>query len=127
MIARQSVQIVFGAVLLGSVVAASSYALCGNHESTLTFNRAVSLPGVVLPAGQYSFALNDSPSPSNVVVVSSRDRSKVFYVGFTSTVHRPAGMSKTAAVTFGEASADQAVPITAWYENGDSIGHAFRY
>ena len=127
MTTRQSVRIVFGAVLLGSVVAASSHALCAGRENTLTFNRAVSLPGVVLPAGQYSFALADSPLTSNVVVVSSRDRSRVFYVGFTNTVHRPAGMPKTAAVTFGEAPADQAAPIAAWYEDGASIGHTFRH
>jgi hypothetical protein len=36
-------------------------------------------------------------------------------------------MSKDAAITFGEASANEPPPISRWYEIGDSLGHEFRY
>ena len=62
-----------------------------------------------------------------VDIVVVRNRAKVFYMGFTSTVERPARMSKTAAITLGEASANEPPPITAWYEIGRTIGHQFRY
>ena len=82
------------------------------------------LPGVGLPARSYTF---DVASDTALDVVVVRNRTKVFYMGFTGTVQRPASMSKTAAITLGEASASEAPPITAWYEIGGTIGHAFRY
>jgi hypothetical protein len=48
-------------------------------------------------------------------------------MGFTNTVQRPAGMSKTTAITFAETSANEPSPIAAWYEIGDSRGHQFLY
>ena len=122
----KSVRIAVGAVLLGLVMVASSHAWGVTHENTLTFNRAVALPGVVLPAGSYLFGLADM-SRLNVVVVRSHDRRKVFYMGFTTTVQRPASMSRNNAVTFGEASVNEPPPISIWYEIGDSIGHEFKY
>jgi hypothetical protein len=107
---------------LAFVVAASAMAL-GNHENRLTFNRPVALPGVVLPAGSYSFDTHwDNP---NVVIVRNKERSKVFYQGFTTPVPRPAGMSLNTTVTLGEVKATEVPPITAWYEIGQPIGHAF--
>ena len=120
----KSVRIGCAAGALAFMLAGSAIAL-GSHENRLTFNRPVSLPGVVLPAGSYSF--DTHWDNSDVVIVRNKERSKVFYMGFTGTVQRPASMSKTAAITIGEASASEAPPITAWYEIGGTIGHEFRY
>jgi hypothetical protein len=98
-----------------------------NHENQLTFSRPVALPGIVLPAGAYSFDLVDSHSSLDVVIVRNRARTKVFYMGFTNLVRRPSGMSKDMPVTFAEARANEARPIATWYEIGDSIGHQFLY
>jgi hypothetical protein len=109
---------------LAFMVAGSAIAL-GNHENRLTFTRPVALPGVVLPAGSYSFDTHwDNP---NVVIVRNKERSKVFYQGFTMQAHRPEGMSRNTAVTLGEVKANEVPPITAWYEIGQTIGHEFRY
>jgi hypothetical protein len=121
---NKSVRIGCVAAALALTVAGSVMALGINHENKLTFSRPVALPGVVLPAGSYTFNVA-SDTALDVVVV--RNRTKVFYVGFTGTVQRPASMSKTAAITLGEASASEAPPITAWYEIGGTIGHEFRY
>jgi hypothetical protein len=80
----------------------------------------------VLPAGTYSFDVA-SPTALDVVVVRSADRGKVFYMGFTRTVVRPRNMSAAIPVAFGEASANEAPPIAAWYEIGDRTGHEFLY
>ena|SRR5712691_6348882 len=119
----KSVRIGCAAGALALMVAGSVMAMTG-HENQLTFSRPVALPGVVLPAGSYTF---DVASDTALDVVVVRNRTKVFYMGFTGTVHRPVSMSKTAAITLGEASANEAPPITAWYEIGGTIGHQFRY
>ena len=48
-------------------------------------------------------------------------------MGFTQTVSRPRTMSKDAPIAFGEASANEARPISTWYEIGNSTGHQFLY
>ena len=122
----KQVRIACGAMALGLVVAASGHAYAG-HENQLTFSRPVALPGVVLPAGAYSFDLVDAKSSMDVVVVRNRAHTKVFYMGFTNLVRRPKGMSKDMPVTFAEAPANTPRPIATWYELGDSIGHEFLY
>jgi hypothetical protein len=111
------------AALALMLVTGSVMAFGVSHENRLTFNRPVALPGVVLPAGTYSF--NVAENGLDVVVV--RNSTKVFYMGFTTLVRRPAGISPNTRVTIGEAPANQAPPITRWYEIDDTIGHEFRY
>jgi hypothetical protein len=123
----KSVRIACGALALGFVVAASSHVGAFGHENTLTFSRAVSLPGVVLPAGAYSFDVVDAGASLDVVVVRNANRTKLFYLGFTNPSERPKNMSKNTPVAFGEAPANEPPPIAAWYELGSRTGHAFLY
>jgi hypothetical protein len=120
---NKSVRIACVAPALALMLAGSAIALGSSHENRLTFNRPVSLPGVVLPAGSYTFDMMSGTLDVAVV----RNRTKVFYMGFTDTVQRPASLSRTAAITLGEASANEPPPITAWYEIGGALGHGFRY
>jgi len=121
----KSVRIAFATVAL-ALVAAAAHALGFNHENKLKFSRPVALPGIVLPAGTYSFDVA-SPTALDVVVVRNASRDKVYYMGFTRTVSRPKHMSAQAPVAFGEASANEAPPIAAWYEIGETTGHEFIY
>ena len=121
---NKSVRIGCAAAALALMLAGSAIAL-GSHENQLTFNRPVAVPPVVLPAASYSFDTHwDNP---NVVIVRNKERSKVFYMGFTMLALRPEGMSPKTAVTLGEVKANEVPPITAWYEIGRAIGHGFRY
>jgi hypothetical protein len=122
----KAVRIGCAAAVLAFMVAGSVMALGVTHENNLTFNRPVALPGVVLPAGSYNFDVA-SPTALDVVVVRNKARTKVFYMGFTGTVARPASLSKAASIALGEASANEPPPIAVWYEIGGSIGHSFRY
>jgi len=122
----KSVRIACAAGALALMVAGSVMALDVNHENRLTFSRSVALPGVVLPAGTYSFDIADSTA-FDVVVVRNKERTKVFYMGFTTLVLRPKGMSLNTPVTVGEAPSNEAPPITAWYEIGHTLGRQFRY
>ena len=123
----KSVRIACGTAALGLFVVASGHAWGVSHENNLTFNRPVALPGVVLPAGSYTFDLADTESALDIVVVRNHARTKVFYMGFTQTVTRPRGMAKDAPIAFGEAPANAARPISAWYEIGNATGHQFLY
>jgi hypothetical protein len=122
---NKSVRIAFATVAL-ALVAAAAHAWGFNHENKLKFSRPVALPGIVLPAGTYSFDVA-SPTALDVVVVRSADRGKVFYMGFTRTISRPRHMSSEIPVAFGEASANEPPPIAAWYEINDTTGHEFVY
>jgi hypothetical protein len=122
---RIAIRMAVTAVAL-TCVAAAAQAWGFSHENTLKFTRPVALPGVVLPAGTYSFDVA-SPTALDLVVVRGANRGKVFYMGFTRTISRPRNMSSAVPVAFGEASANEAPPIAAWYEIGDITGHEFIY
>ena len=110
--------------MLGLGVATASHGWTASHESRLRFDTAIELPGIVLPAGTYSFDLADMP---DLVVVRSADRLQTFYVGFTNTVRRPADSANGISIAFRNAPADAPAPVSVWYPAGGSIGHAFRY
>jgi hypothetical protein len=119
-------------VRIGSSAVALAFMLTGSvgaftiHENRLTFNRPVALPGIVLPAGTYSFDV--VTGTADVVVVRSTRRDKVFYMGFAALVDRPAGMPWNTLVVMGEAPKNQAAaPITTWYEIDSLNGHQFKY
>jgi hypothetical protein len=123
---RNSVRTGLAAAALALLVVSSGHAWGFSHENRLTFNRPVALPGVVLPAGSYSFGVA-SPTALDVVVVRNARSGKVFYMGFTTTVMRPRTMSTNTPIAFGEATANEPRPIAAWYELGDTLGHEFLY
>ena len=97
----------------------------GAHWSSVsyvTFSGAVSLPGVVLPAGKYTFeALR-----ADVVRVSSRDGRLVFFTGYTYRVPRPSVPVRDLTVSFGEGAANAPPPINIWYPDAGP-GHQFIY
>src|SRR6266581_5643239 len=103
----KSVRIRCAAAALALMVAGSVMAH-SNHENRLTFSRPVALPGVVLPAGSYTF---DVASDTALDVVVVRNRTKVFYMGFTNQVLRPTWMPSGGLVMVGEAPANEAPPI----------------
>jgi hypothetical protein len=125
-IARRNLLAGSGVFLFALVLSATSFAW--NTEArtnALTFRSAVALPGVELPAGTYLFEV--VPDHNDIVRVLSTNRRTVHYAGFTRVVERPANMSLSAPVTFGEAARGMPHPIRAWYPIGLPEGRAFIY
>ena len=122
----KSVRMAMAVAAVVLLSAATSRAWMG-RENKLTFTQPVSLPGVTLPAGTYSFDIADSSSNLDIVVVRNAGRTKTYYQGFTQLVARPKGLPANAIVTFGERPADSPMPIAAWYPIGETIGHQFLY
>jgi hypothetical protein len=127
MVNRTSRRAVFAAlfaVALATTVAAAQGS--SDHRTTLTFSKAVRLPGVELNAGSYIFEVA-SPG-SGVVRVMSADRRIAYFQAFTNAVERPAGLERhDTTVRLREAAAGEAPAIDAWWAEGESRGHAFIY
>ena len=125
---RKSVLTACGVAILGLVMTAPGNAwVDATGMNHLTFSGPVALPGVTLRAGTYIFELADPTVSYTLVRVLSRDRSRVYLTAFTMTTERPAGMPADRLVSFGEAPAGFAPPITAWFPVGESTGHQFIY
>jgi len=124
---RKAVLAAFGVVFGVSAAVATAVAWDPMHRQTaLTFNRSVSLPGVTLEPGTYVFELANPESGSNVVRVRREDYRQVYYAGFTHMVERPDSLGGR-PVLLGEAIPGKAVPILAWYPQGDRMGRQFIY
>lgn len=112
-----------------SLLAALAGHASGNpSRNHLTFSGKVALPGVVLPAGSYTFELANQDSTGDIVRVSSRERRPVVhFLGYTRRVQRPRGLDSQTHVILGEAAPGSAAPIRVWYPIGESTGHEFVY
>jgi hypothetical protein len=121
---RKSVLAVCGAII---VLAAASvgHAWSPNRTTILTFSGPVELPGVALGSGTYIFELIDPVGSIDVVTVRDKNRTRVYYSGFTRRVERPAG--KVEAVKLEETKPGVVPRILAWYPTTDAVGHSFVY
>ena len=93
----------------------------------MTFSGRVGLPGVTLPAGTYRFELADPNVSLNIVRVRSKAGSTIYFMGFTDKVERPDGLPAGPHISLGEVPRGAAAPILAWYPEGETFGHRFRY
>jgi hypothetical protein len=118
--------------LLGLIIAAAtvttlSASIRSNRLEYLTFSGPVSLPGVTLNRGTYTFEVADAESTADIIRVRNRTTNVVVFLGFTHRVERPKGMSDIRSIVFGEAPRGSAPPIVEWYPGGDMTGHQFIY
>lgn len=127
MFVRRIVHVLCGIVLLGVLASSTGAAMDTRRTTHFTFSGAVRLPGVTLPAGTYTFEVVNPDSGSDIVVVRSRDRSKVYAMRFTRFVHRPSAGSLKATITLGETSAGNPPPVKAWYPAFETRGREFIY
>lgn len=128
MLVRKIVRTVCGVALLAilatSVTGASFDASRTTH---FTFSGPIRLPGVTLPAGVYTFSVVNTNGGTDVVSVTSRDRSKVYLMRLTRPVYRPSASTLKAAITFGETPAGTAPTVKAWYPENETRGREFIY
>jgi hypothetical protein len=126
---RRLVLLTSGAALL-SVLGTSSVGAWGTDPARttyLTVNTPIALPGVGLAPGTYIFELADPDGDPSIVRVLSRDRLRVYYLGFTDLIVRPARWREDRPISLGEARPGSPLPITAWYPASESTGRRFIY
>ena len=124
---RTNIAVAAVTLALAATVSASPWVGSVSRITYLTFSGPVALPGVQLSAGTYMFELTDSYVNTDIVRVSSRDRSKVYLTAFTKTVARPANLPTDGTVTFDESPRGGATPIKAWFPMHSTNGHQFIY
>jgi hypothetical protein len=96
-----------------------------DHTNHLTFNGPVGLPGITLPRGTDTFEVVDLHP--DIVRVRSRDRSRVYFMGFTTTAARPMDQRADRLVTHMETPPGVPPRIETWYPIGQSSGRRFIY
>jgi len=111
-----------------AAIAAESYgSVTRGDRATLSFNRAVALPGVTLAPGRYTFEIVDDAGQLDIVRVRNAGTNVPEFMGFTHRVPRPDRLRGLSAVTLGEAPRSAAQPIQVWYPADGSDGRQFIY
>ena len=95
-----------------------------DQATKLTFNKAVQIPGRVLPAGTYWFVLAESNT--KVVHIFNSDRSTLYATILTNNAERPKPTDNT-AITFADRGSMQPETIVTWFYPGDTSGHELVY
>jgi hypothetical protein len=96
-----------------------------DKRTTLTFSKAVEIPGKVLPAGTYVFQLADSPVNRHAVEVFAQD-GRILAIVFTIPTARPTATDET-RIMFDEQRASAPAPIKKWFYPGELGGEEFIY
>jgi hypothetical protein len=115
------------ALALTSATSIGAGSAARGDTATLSFTRAVALPGVTLVPGTYVFEIFDSPGSIDIVRVSRKANGHHEFLGMTQRVERPTRLKGTSAVTFGESRPGEPAPISVWYPADGSDGRKFRY
>jgi hypothetical protein len=97
-----------------------------NKKTYLTFSGPVQIPGATLPAGTYLFQLADPDNARHVVMVASKDGTKVYGMFITIPNDRLDTPDEN-VVLFGESPAGTPQAVQAWWYPGERVGEEFVY
>jgi len=97
-----------------------------DKQTTLTFNKPVEVPGMVLRPGAYEFRLADVASERNVVQIFNADGSHLYENVLTIPAYRLEPTDKT-VITFEERVEGAPEAIKDWFYPGDNSGVEFVY
>jgi len=112
----------FSAVVASGVAGAQTY----NKKTYLTFSGPVSMPGITLPAGTYTFQIANPNSGSRVIEVMDKDMKRVHGLFFAI----PSELSEAPnepVVRFSERPEGAPQAIKAWFYPGERTGFEFVY
>jgi LPXTG-motif cell wall-anchored protein len=112
--------------LLGAVLSPGAQADNWNKKTVMTFDQPIEIPGQILPAGTYTFALVESHSDRNIVRIFQADGTTVVATILAINNYRLHPTDKT-AVKFTERSGDNPEALKAWFYPGDNFGQEFVY
>jgi hypothetical protein len=96
------------------------------QKTKLKFDQSTKIPGAVLPAGTYWFALQDGQFDHNLVRIFSADRSKIEATVWTVPICLEQSIDKT-EIEFAERPHQKPEALLKWYIPGRLTGHRFLY
>jgi hypothetical protein len=97
-----------------------------DRKTTMTFNQAVEIPGMVLPAGTYVFKLADLGATRDVVLVFNEEGTELVTTFFAIPDYRLTPYDET-HIGFAERPAKAPVAIHEWFYPGNRFGLEFPY
>jgi len=97
-----------------------------NKQTFLTFSGPVALPGIVLPAGTYTFQIANPESGRRVIQVMDKDRKNMRGLFFAIPSELP-DPPDDPVVRFAERPAGSPQAIQAWFYPGERTGYEFVY
>lgn len=97
-----------------------------NQRTVLTFSQPVEVPGKVLPAGTYTFELNDSMANRHIVQIFDAAGTKIVALVLAVPSRRPVATGET-VVSFAEVAAGQPQALRLWYYPGQTVGREMVY
>ncbi len=97
-----------------------------SKKPVVTFDQPIEIPGQILPAGTYTFALVESKSDRNIVRIFQADGTTVVATILAINNYR---LHRTDGTTmkFAERSGDNPEALRAWFYPGDNFGQEFAY
>lgn len=96
-----------------------------NESSTITFNKAVQVPGKTLPAGTYLFKLVDSDD-RHIVQVFNAKGTVLYATIMANPTERPEATGNT-VVTLADQGQSEPYALVKWFYPGRTTGHEFVY
>ena len=122
----KTVLVVLTLSVLGALLAPRAGADGWDKKTVVNFSQPVEIPGQILPAGTYTFALVDSLSDRNIVRIFNADGSQVIATILAINNYRLTPTDKT-VIKFEERSGDNPEALKAWFYPGDNFGQEFVY
>lgn len=116
--------LLLGCIALVGALAAQAQPL--NKLTKVTFNAPVQVPGMVLPAGTYSFTIHESLGSRNVVQIWNADKTELITTILAIHNYRLQPTGET-VITFHERPADRPQAVKAWFYPGHTYGIEFVY
>ena len=97
-----------------------------DRTTFVTFSGPVSVPGMTLPAGTYTFRLADSQTDRHIVQIFDREGSKLFTTLLAVPAERPKPEGDP-VITFKETPSDRPPAVHYWYYAGEKAGNELVY
>lgn len=114
------------ATLALTAATATAQSSPSDRTTFVTFSGPVSVPGMTLPAGTYTFRIMDSMTDRHIVQIFDRDQMKLFTTLLAVPAERnePSGDS---VITFKEAPVNMPPAVHYWYYAGEKAGNELVY
>ncbi len=112
--------------LLAGMITTPARADQWNKETKLTFSQPTEIPGMVLPAGTYTFTLSDSVAYRHIVQVWNEDHTQLITTVLAIPNYRLEPTGET-VIEFHERPGDSPHALRAWFYPGDNFGQEFAY
>jgi hypothetical protein len=118
--------VLFAATLWSATVLPPAHADTYNKKTIITFSQDVEIPGKILPAGTYTFALLDSPADRHIVQIYDADGTHLITTVLAINDYRLKPTGDT-VIKFSERPGDSPEALRAWFFPGDNFGQEFVY